>query len=187
MGCSSTRTSVPCSHHYITQLLLCCRRVINITKMDSHLVPDMLKRSVPSAGNIILNQLKFIAKVSLSLPGQEILPEHPPLNLLVRGGPQQWPTRACPRSERCPTPWWTTLHCHLFVAHKHRYISPSHLRTRIRSSLQYSLKRDQPQYIQWRRSLSRCHRAHATLLAALTMLSYDSRASGVPVGRITSS
>ena len=33
---------IPGSHHCITQLLLCCRRVIQITNMDNDLVQDML-------------------------------------------------------------------------------------------------------------------------------------------------
>ena len=148
--------------------------VIHITNMGSHLVPDVQNRvqisafgwpvhhfhvlifgkshsgSSPVWRSIILNYLRVIAKCA-PCPRQEILPEHPSVNLLVYGALKPRLAHSCPGMKGAPyhDEWH---HIAICCTQASIYLSPSGMRTRIQPSRRYSLKRDsseKTQCFQW--------------------------------------
>ena len=112
-----------------------------------------------------LFSIKVIVEAGHSLyPGQDILPEPPSVNLPVHGGlNNDWHALAAEVKAPHTMMDCITLTSVCCCTQASIYLSPSRLRTRIRPSLRYSLKRDsseKTQCLQWRRSQSRCRRAH---------------------------
>ena len=178
--------------------LLCCRGVINITNMGKYLIPKILNRvhirafgwpvHDPWCGALSWTSTKLLRNVSL-VQGKGFCLSTPRWTCWFKGS-STMTSSLLPLKWKAPnTVMGDTTLPSVFCTQVSINLSPSRVRTRIWPSLRYRLKRDsseKTQYLQWRRSHTRCHCAHCRRRQRCRVVSRR-HPVGLAVRKITSS